>query len=71
MNIDTVRGYVYKNLGKVKKIRYNSGRGQIDEFSGMVIKVYKGVFLVESIADNRIRSFSYSDVLIKNLIFLD
>lgn len=69
MNIATIRSYVYQNMGKELKFKYNSGRGQIDEFIGIITNVYKGIFLVKSFKDNRVKSFSYSDVLIKNLVF--
>ena len=70
MNIDTVKKYVTSYLGKKMNFRYNAGRGQIDEFTGIITDVYNGVFLIKT-EDYKIKSFSYSDVLINNLIFLD
>jgi len=71
MNIDMIRSYIYKRKGKLLNFRYNNGRGQFDNFSGIITNVYKGIFVVESITDNRVKSFTYSDVLIKNLLILE
>ena len=71
MNIDMIRSYIYKRKGKLLNFRYNTGRGQFDNFSGIITNVYKGIFVVESITDNRVKSFTYSDVLIKNLLILE
>lgn len=70
MNIDTIRSYVKGYLGKEMKFRYNAGRGQIDEFTGIITDIYNGVFIIKT-NDYKVKSFSYSDVLINNLIFLD
>lgn len=70
MNIDTVKNYVASYLGKEINFRYNAGRGQIDEFTGVITNIYNGVFLIKTV-DYKIKSFSYSDVLINNLMFLD
>lgn len=71
MNIDTVRNYIVQKRGKLLNFRYSTGRGQFDNFSGIITNIYKGIFLVHSITDDRVKSFSYSDVLIRNLIILE
>ena len=55
---------------KDKKLmfKYNGSRNQIEEFIGYIDKVYSNVFTIK-LDDNRIKTFSYNDVLIHKLVF--
>ena len=66
MMLDGVKEYVLKNVGVKHKFVYKGSRNQTDEFYGTIKDTYPKVFTVLSV-DNKIRSFSYSDILISNL----
>ena len=55
---------------KDKKLmfKYNGSRNQIEEFIGYIDKVYSNVFTIK-LDNNRIKTFSYNDVLIHKLVF--
>ncbi len=71
MNIADIKSYVLKYKGKNVKFKFNGSRNQTEEFDGRIIGVYKNIFIIESVTDNRIKSFSYSDVLVNNLEILE
>lgn len=67
MNIATIRENIKDMKGEEHHFKFRGARGQIDEFKGVITDTFQGVFLVKSIDENRIKSYSYSDVLIENL----
>lgn len=60
-------------LLKDKKIGFkvNKGRNKFITFDGYIDKLYPSIFTVKTIIDGKeiILSFSYSDVLTKNIMF--
>ncbi len=58
-------------LYKDKKLffRYNGSRNQIEEFTGYIDSLYSNVFTIKVCDSDRIKSFSYNDVLIHKLVF--
>ena len=71
MNIATIKENISKYKGQNLRFRFNGSRNQTEEFEGKIIGIYKSVFIIESDTNNRIKSFSYSDVLVDNLEILD
>ena len=70
MMLDSVKQYIIKNVGIKHKFAYKGSRNQIEEFYGEIRDIYPRIFTIVS-SDNKIKSFSYSDILISNLkIFL-
>lgn len=67
MNLDEVKRRVSKYLGKKYHFIYKGARGQTEEFDGIITKMYSSTFLIE-LDDNRVKSFSYADFVIKNII---
>lgn len=67
MSIQKIREDIEEMKGKKRHFRFRGTRGQIDEFDGVITDTFKGVFLVKSIIEDRVKSYSYSDVLIENL----
>ena len=67
MNIADIKSFVLKYKDKNAKFKFNGARNQTEDFEGKIIGVYKNIFIIESVTDNRIKSFSYSDVLVNNL----
>ena len=70
MTLDKIRELVEKNKYKQKTFIFKGTRNQIDKFKGKIKNTYSVIFTVVS-EDNKLRSFSYSDVLIGNLQILD
>ncbi len=67
MNIEKIRENINQMKGETRHFRFRGTRGQIDEFDGIITDTFKGVFLVKSIREDRVKSYSYSDILIENL----
>lgn len=68
--IDKIRNNIYLKKGLNHKFRYNGARNQIEEFEGFIDGVYNYIFTIKTI-NNITKSFSYSDVLIGNLEFIE
>ena len=66
--INKIKEDIESRKGKVLKFRHNGSRNQIEEFEGIIIGTYNYVFTIKIIDDKeKIKSFSYSDILIDNL----
>ena len=66
--INKVRDYIKKNQGKKLNFKYNGSRNQIEVFEGIITETYSYIFIIKIIGEpESIKSFSYNDVLIKNL----
>lgn len=70
MTIEKVKDKVNSYKGKNLKFRFNGSRNQIEEFEGTIINTYDAVFIIRLQNNQRIKSFSYSDMLIKKLVVL-
>ena len=66
MNLNRAKEVIISKLGINYKFIYRGSRNQIEEFSGKIIKCFPSIFIIEG-DDNIIRSFTYSDFIIKNL----
>ena len=71
IRLEKIRNEVNNNKGKVLHFKFNGSRGQIDEYEGVITDTFNGIFLVKVNDTNRVKSYSYTDVLIENLIFED
>ena len=68
MNIEKVRNKINSYKGQIMQFRFNGSRNQIEEFSATIIDTYPSIFVVRLENTMQIKSFSYSDVLIKKLV---
>ena len=68
MNIDKVRNKINSYKGQKLQFRFNGSRNQIEEFSATIIDTYPSIFIVKLEDNSLVKSFSYSDVLIRKLI---
>ena len=69
MNIDKIRNYIKENKNKLLMFTYKGSRNQTDEFVGKIIETYRMVFTIKvNDKTNRIKSYSYNDILTNNLI---
>ena len=68
MNIEKVRNKINSYKGQTMQFRFNGSRNQVEEFSATIIDTYPSVFIVKLIDTSLVKSFSYSDVLIRKLV---
>ena len=66
-HIHAIRENIRDMKGEKYHFKFRGTRGQVDEFDGVITDTFKGIFLVQSILDDRVKSYSYSDILIENL----
>ena len=68
MNIDIMREKIKEKQGDVLHFKFNGSRNQVEEFKGEIIKTYPAIFLIR-LEDNtnKIKSFSYSDLVTESL----
>ena len=70
--ISKIKNDLTKEIGKPLHIRFNGARNQIEEFEGCIENTYNFIFTIKTLGDNeRIKSFTYSDILTLNLEILD
>lgn len=68
MNISKIRKFISEHKGEVFSFRFKGARNQIDEFVGRIVASYPAVFTVKVLDHtNRIKSYSYNDILINHL----
>ncbi len=65
MNTSKVKEEIKGMIGKSVKIKVNVGRNKYEHYEGIIKSVYPSVFTIET--SNFIKSFSYSDVLTKDI----
>ena len=65
--ISKIKNDLSGKLGIPLHFRFNGARNQIEEFDGHIENTYNFIFTIKPDGDNRIKSFTYSDVLIENL----
>ena len=70
MNIDNVRDKMINYKGQTLKFRFNGSRNQIEEFQGTIVGTYDSIFTIMTSDNSFLKSFSYSDILIKKLVVL-
>ncbi len=64
--INKIKDEIIKKKGKILHFKFNGTRNQIEEFDGNILATYNYIFTIKT-NDKIIKSFTYSDVLIKNL----
>ena len=66
--ITKIKQEVNNYKGKTLHFKFNGSRNQTEEFEGIIENTYNYIFTVKIIGTNeRIKSFTYSDILIENL----
>ena len=68
MNIEKVKSRIRSYKGQTMQFHFNGSRNQIEEFSATIVDTYPSIFVVRLENTMQIKSFSYSDVLIKKLV---
>lgn len=68
MNIEKIKTRIGSYKGQTLQFRFNGSRNQIEEFAATIIDTYPSVFLVKLEDNSQVKSFSYTDVLIRKLV---
>lgn len=66
MKLEKIKEEIASMLGKKVLAKIDIGRNKYEYIEGILLNVYPFLFTIKT--DNEIKSFSYSDVLIKNII---
>ena len=66
MNLDKTKKEIKDLLGKKVLVKVNIGRNKEEIFEGIIEKTYLNIFTIKTNKYNK--SFSYSDVLTKDII---
>lgn len=67
--INKVKEDIISKKGKKLHFRFNGLRNQIEEFEGIIVETYNYIFTIKTCNEkDELKSFTYSDVLIDNLI---
>ena len=66
--ISKIKKKLSNEIGKELHFKFNGARNQIEEFDGYIENTYNFIFTIKTIGEKeRIKSFTYSDVLTLNL----
>ena len=68
MSIEKIKNNLASYKGKLISFRFNGNRNQVEEFTGEIIDMFPSVFIIKEKDNERVKSFSYSDILIRKLI---
>lgn len=66
MNIETIKIKVRSLINEKIKVKAYLGRNKYEYFEGYIDKIHPNVFTIKT--DKGLKSFAYSDVLIKNIV---
>ena len=66
MNINKIKESVIELTNKPIKIKVNMGRNKYEYYEGKIDKIHPNLFTV--ITNNGIKSFTYTDILTKNVV---
>ena len=70
--IAKIKNDLEKEIGKPLHFRFNGARNQIEEFEGCIENTYNFIFTIKTIGEiERLKSFTYSDILTLSLEILD
>ena len=70
MTLDKIKEFVKKNKGIQHSFKFKGTRNQVDEFQGIITDLYPAIFII-TLDDDKVKSFSYNDLLADNLEIVD
>ena len=62
-----VKEQLHEHLGESVVIKYNLGRNKYEQYRVKIKELYNNIFLVQTDIDNKIKSFSYNDIITKTI----
>lgn len=66
MNIELIRENINNMAGEKIYAKVNIGRNKYEEFKGTILKTYPSLFTIKVLGETK--SFSYADLLTKNIV---
>ena len=66
MNIKNIKSYLRYKVGSNIIIIYYGGRNKKERYCGVIYKLYDNIFTIK-LTTGEIKSFSYIDILTKNI----
>jgi len=66
MNIIKIKDEIEKIVGKKVIAKVNIGRNKYEVYEGIIDKVYPFLFILK--LNNEVKSFSYADILTKDIV---
>ena len=66
MNVKIIRNYLNTKVGSNIIVIYYGSRNKKEIYRGVLHKIYKNIFSIR-LFNNDIKSFSYTDILIKTI----
>lgn len=66
LNLEREKNRIKKLLNQNIRLRVNIGRNKFEYYNGIIVNMYDSVFIVD--VNGIIKSFSYSDLLTKNVL---
>lgn len=70
MTLDKIKEFVKENKGIQHSFKFKGTRNQVDEFQGIITDLYPAIFII-TLNDDKVKSFSYNDLLADNLEIVD
>ncbi len=68
-NLDSVKRGIHNLIGRPLTVTVRRGRNHREQFQGCVQDVYAAIFTIRRLEAEEILSFSYNDVLARNVRF--
>lgn len=66
MNLDREKARIKNLLNKQVRLKVNIGRNKFEYYNGVIVNMYDSLFTVD--VSGIIKSFSYADLLTKNVL---
>lgn len=68
MTIEQIKRNLFIHKGKKAIIKCNLGRNKYEEYDVIIRDIYRNIFVVEMLSSiEKVKSFSYADVISKNV----
>ena len=67
MSIEKIKNKINSMVGEKVLAKVDVGRNKYEYIEGVILNTYPYLFTIKT--NNEIKSFSYSDILTKNIIF--
>lgn len=67
MNVKQIRDYLRTKIGTNVLIVYFGSRNRKEKYKGVIYQLYRNIFTIK-LTSGDIKSFSYIDILTKNIV---
>ena len=67
MNVNQIREYLKTKIGTNVLVVYYGSRNRKEKYKGVICQLYRNIFTIK-LKSGEIKSFSYIDILTKNIV---